>query len=291
MELKTEVSNVEKMANLYKFRRELRKLKQLDIYGFNSAKFDLPTLAGPLLLTLQETGKVNILKKRNSYIAISTEKFIFKDVLKFHSPCTYEKFVSLWATSGAKSIWPHNFFNSIEEINSCKTFPKRSDFASKLHEGSMPDIQSYIIAKREFYRRKLLAKSDPNRIRTMRGFLRYYNIQDVKPLATAIMNCFASYSECFSINPHAELSLPSIALKAMEANFKKDSPLVFTFSEDERKIADIFRDRVFGGLTNVYHRHVRLFDSAENIPERAKFAKSGDRFTAIISQAKISLCF
>ena len=66
------------------------------------------------------------------------------------------------------------------------------------------------------------------------------------------------------------------------------SPHVISLDEPtERKIAEIFRDRVFGGLTNVYHRHVRLFDSEENVPERAKFSKSGDRFTAIISQAKI----
>ena len=260
------------------------KFKRLDIYGFNSGKFDLPTIAGPLLTVMKEAGNVQILKKRNSYITISNDRIIFKDILRFHSPCTYDKFVSLWGTPGAKSIWPYSLYSSVEEINSAKIFPKRADFSNDLKDGSLPDLDLYIKAKTEFHRRKLLPKGHKDRITSMRGFLRFYNIQDVQPLAYAIINCFDSYTQCFDIDPHKELSLPSIALRAMVSNFKPTSPLVYTFGENERKIADIFRDRVYGGLTNVYHRHVRLFDSDEAIPDRAKFSKSGHRFSAIISQ-------
>ena len=231
---------------------------------------------------MRETGKVNILKKRNSYITISNDQIIFKDVLKFHSPCSYDKFVSLWGIPGAKSIWPYNFFSSIEEINAQKTFPKRSAFANLLRDGQMIEKDVYIKAKREFHRRKLLPRGHKDRIRSMRGFLKYYNIQDVRPLADAIMNCFETYENCFGVNPHNELSLPSIALKAMVENFKPDSAFVYTFDEDEKDIADIFRDRVFGGLTNVYHKHVRLYDSDQEIPYRAKYSKSGDRYSAIL---------
>ena len=282
LELKSEGPNIERMRRLHLYRKELRNLKILDVYGFNSARFDLPVLAGPLLTILKESGPVNVLKKMNSYITISNAKFSFKDVLRFHSPCSYEKFVSLWSTPGAKSVWPYAHFSTVEEINQCKKFPKRSEFASELHNKKLPDIQSYIIAKTEFHRRKLLPKGHKDRIISMRGFLKYYNIQDVQPLASAIMNCFNSYRNFFDVNPHAELSLPSLAQKAMIENFKKDSPFVYSFNEKNRKIGEIFRDRVYGGLTNVYHRHVRTFESEDHIPDRAKYSESGDRFSSIL---------
>ena len=169
--------SVDKMRELSKFRRHLYKLKQLSIFGFNSSKFDVPVLAGPLLNYLQKKGPVSILKKMNAYIAIVTPKFAFKDVLRFHSPCSYDQFVDQWGEPGAKSIWPHAHFNSIEEINNTKIFPKRSEFANNLQENKLPKIELYIKAKREFYRRKLLPKTHKDHISSMRGFLRFYNIQ------------------------------------------------------------------------------------------------------------------
>ena len=281
-ELLQEKSGFMRMKKIHKYRQELKKIKQLACYGFNSAKFDLPTLAGPLLKILKESGRVNILKKRTSYITISNDKIIFKDVLKFHSPCNYEKFVSLWGTPGAKSIWPYQFFSCVEDIQLQKTFPKRSEFANHLHGGTLPEKDLYIKAKTEFYRRKLLPRGHKDKLYSMRGFLRYYNIQDVRPLAFAIINCFESYKRCFDIDPHYELSLPSIALKAMIENFEHTSPLVYTFGERDRSLAKFFRDRIYGGLTNVYHRHIRLYDSPEIVPDRAKYSESGHRFTAIL---------
>lgn len=68
----------------------------------------------------------------------------------------------------------------------------------------------------------------------------------------------------------------------MFSSFREDSPLVVSPNDENKIIGDLYRDRVYGGLSNVYHRHVRLFDSPEDVPNRAKFSKSGDRFTAII---------
>lgn len=177
LELNKMSGRVDKLHQLTKFRRHLLKLKQLSVYGFNSAKFDIPVLAGPLLNHLKKKGPVSILKKMNSYIAIITPKFAFKDVLRFHSPCSYDQFVTQWGEAGAKSIWPHGFFNSIEEINNTKSFPKRAAFANNLRDNKLPEIELYIKAKREFYRRKLLPKTHKDHICTMRGFLRFYNIQ------------------------------------------------------------------------------------------------------------------
>ena len=257
----------------------LAKFTCLNCFGFNSAKFDLPTIAGPLFLELSETSyKVDIMKKMSSYFMISTEKFSFKDCLKFTAPCSYDKFAKVWNAPTSKSIWPYNFYTSVEEIRGAKKFPPYAAFKSELNPNKTPSMQQYIEAKTEFYRRKLLPKGHPDKLATMLGWLKYYNLQDVRPLATAIENCFTSYEQYFNVKPMIAASLPSLAQSAMFANYPKSDPLIFTFNEKNNDIKDLFRSNVYGGLVNVYKRHVTTFDQP-NIPDAARYCANGEPYT------------
>ena len=282
-ELKKRNAKWTEYQSIWKYKMTLRKFTLLDTFGFNSAKFDIPCIAGILLTELKRTSKkVSILKKMSSYFCISTDKFIFKDVLKFSAPCSYDKFVSVWGTPGSKSIWPYSFFTSIEDIKAAKKFPPLKAFESKLRGNIKPTMESYIAAKTEFYRRKLLPRSDKNRITSMYGFLRYYNKQDVQPMAFAIKNCFDSYFTYFGVNAITAMSLPSLAQEAMFKNYAADAPLIYSFSEAFKEINQLFRKNVYGGLVNVYRRHVCTYDK-EGIAKAARYADNGDPFTSIIS--------
>ena len=165
-------------------------------------QFDIPVIAGPLFKILSERNeKYSVLKRTTSYMQISTDKFFFKDILKFTAPCSYDKFAKVWNAPSSKSIWPYSYYETVEDIKAARSFPPYSAFKSKLNPQKSPTFQQYIEAKTEIYRRKLLPKDDPERISTMLGWLRHYNIQDVGPLAIAIENCFASYEKYFKINP------------------------------------------------------------------------------------------
>ena len=269
---------------IWAYKTALKKFTVLDIFGFNSGKFDLPCIAAPLLTELKELfQKVSILKKMSSYFLISTEKFLFKDVLRFTAPCSYDKFVSVWGASGSKSIWPYSYYNSVEEIKLDKKFPPRKAFESNLRGYAKPEMKTYIIAKTEFYRRKLLPIGHPDRIVSMFGFLRYYNKQDVQPLALALQNCFDCYHSYFGVNALTGMSLPSLAHEAMFKNYKKDAPLIYSFSEAQKEVNNLFRRNILGGLVNVYRRHVRTYDSDDQIPFAARYSGNGDPFTSIIS--------
>ena len=270
--------------NIFKFQRAMEKFTALDVFGFNSGKFDLPVIIAPLLIELKkDTSRINVLKKMSSYFSISTSKFIFKDALRFTAPCSYDKFARVWEAPTSKSIWPYSLYSSVEEIKAAKTFPLLSDFESKLKGGSKPDMAIYISAKTEFYRRKLLPRGHPDRICSMYGFLRFYNIQDVQPLAMAIENCFSCYDQYFGINAITAMSLPSLASTAMFNNFDKKSPLIFSFSDANKEINELFRANVFGGLVNTFRRHVATYDTPVPIPRAARYADNGDPFTSIIS--------
>ena len=66
-------------SELLKFKRTLNSLCSLDIFGFNSSRFDLPVIYAPLVMELKKRfSKVSILKKGTSYISISTSNLVFK---------------------------------------------------------------------------------------------------------------------------------------------------------------------------------------------------------------------
>ena len=266
------------------YKRVLKAFKVLDTFGFNSAKFDLPVLMAPLIIELKKRGgKINILKKMTAYISVQNEHLSFKDALRFSSPCSYDKFVKVWQVENEKSIWPYSLYNSISEIRAAKKFPSYTKFASSLRGGALPDKSLYAKTAREFHRRRLLPANHPEKFRSMLGFLKYYNALDVEPLAQALTNCFTCYDKYFDVNPITSLSLPALASTAMYKNFETDAPLFYTFSEDFKYISEIFRKSIFGGLVNVFLRHVTTIDLPAPVPHAARYAKNGNPFTCIVS--------
>ena len=261
-------------CRLKSYLRALERLTKLSVYGFNSSRFDCPVIAGDLFSHLKKhDGNVRILKKGAAYFQISSDSLIFKDVLSLSAPCSLEKFLANWESPATKSIWPYSFFSSIEEIRAQKTFPKRSEFFSEL-KGKTVSLEEYICAKGEFMRRRLLPKSDPEKIHNMAGWLRHYNLCDVNPLAIALEKCFRSYSEHFDVDPLSASSLPALAAEAMFKNFHPNSPLFYSIPEAFKYVNEIFRANVIGGLVCAYQRHATTkIDSS--LPQRACFNANG----------------
>ena len=86
----------------------------------------------------------------------------------------------MWDSPAEKSIWPYSHFSSISEIKAAKNFPVRSKFRSELRGDTLPDKSDYAKAAREFRRRRLLPKSNPDKFYSMIDWLRYYNLLDVR---------------------------------------------------------------------------------------------------------------
>ena len=258
-QLKSENRKWWEYSHLSKFKRTLKSLCKLDVFGFNSAKFDLPTIYAPLISELQSRfGKVEVLRKKSSYMSISTSTIVFKDALKYSSPCSYSKYLKVWGVTESKSLWPYSLYGNIKEMKAAKKFPPRSKFASELRGSTLPPMCEYIEAKREFARRRLLPKSDSERIKNMKDWLKVYNVLDVQPLALAIEASFRAYRKFFNVNAMLALSLPSLAQKAMFLDFSHDAPLVVTFSKDFHFLNLKFRECLYGGLVNVFNNGITL---------------------------------
>ena len=260
-------------SRIQSFRNYLSMYEQLHVFGFNSSRFDLPILIGGIVKFAAKNGlKCETLKKVSKYTTLQVGNIVFKDVLNYTSPCSLEKYLKQWNAPDAKGIFPHGYFQDIESIRACVEFPPREAFYSKLKQCELPE-EDYSAAKLIYD-----TKIQNGEWQNFSDYLKWYNLQDVGPLVVAISNCFDKFYEYFQIDGMTRLSLPSIAFQAMFELYDKSLPYVASFTKKSEHIRKLFRSKVDGGVSNIYHRDIDLMDSGS--PHNARFAPNGDRYTS-----------
>jgi len=97
-----------------------------------------------------------IIKQGSSYRSIYVEKkFAFLDVLHFTSPCSYSGYLKQWGVTEEKSIFPYQYYDTIEQLEAATSFPPIEGFYSDLTEKSVTD-EDYEKSKTEFDTRRCL---------------------------------------------------------------------------------------------------------------------------------------
>ena len=83
-----------KKSFLYQLKRYLGGCVELCVYGFNSARFDLPLML-PYIVNwaLLRGVPIGCLKRGTSYITLRVGELVFKDALQFNSPVPLAKFL------------------------------------------------------------------------------------------------------------------------------------------------------------------------------------------------------
>ena len=95
-----------------------------------------------------------IIKQGSSYRSIYVEKkFAFLDTLHFTSPCNYSGYLKQWGVEEEKSIFPYQFYSSVEELEAATCFPPIEAFYSELTGRTVSD-EDYAISKNEFDKRR-----------------------------------------------------------------------------------------------------------------------------------------
>ena len=143
------------------------------------------------------------------------------------------------------------------------------------------DEDDYNNAKNLYDSFRALPETDPNHISNFKGWLRYYNMIDCKPLNEALTNSFDKFYECFGIDANLFLSLPSMAFKAMFNLSDTTMPCVVSFNQTNDDVRQRFRQWVIGGMCNVYRRDLNLTD--DDSPINSKIAPNGKPFVTGIS--------
>jgi hypothetical protein len=201
-------------------RNEFIRYCSMDVYGFNSAKFDLVVLS-PYLIPLLKSRypkSFTSIKKGSSFFTVSTELFTFKDAMLFGCPMSLSAFLKQAEIKEEKSIWPYEYFHAVDEIKECHGFPTYDAFYSNL-KGQNIEYDLYQREKTIYEAYKL-----QNPRTTMLDWLQRYNLLDVTPFAKAIEVQFQVFFKAFGVDPSLCNSLPKFAMICLFNMYKKTSP-------------------------------------------------------------------
>ena len=166
-------------VNLPKNVRNLWKtwVEQVPVFGFNSGSYDINMIKEFFAKDLAEISNVNVAKKGNSYMFLSTPKFKFLDIKSYLAPgLSYAAWCRAYGTELQKLVFPYERLDSFEKLNH-KGPVKYEDFYSSLKGGETISQEQYQNFCEEFRKRGC---------ETMEDWLEEYNLADVKPFINAL---------------------------------------------------------------------------------------------------------
>ena len=161
-----------KVRNLWK-----TWINQVPVFGFNSGRYDINMVKEYFVKNLAEISDVNVAKKENSYMFLSTPKFKFLDIKNYLAPgLSYDAWCRAYGCELQKLAFPYEWFDSFDKSNH-KGPVKYEEFYSSLKGGITISQEEYQNFCDEFSKRGCV---------TMKDWLKEYNLADVKPFIEAL---------------------------------------------------------------------------------------------------------
>ena len=170
--IKAEAHLPKKVKNLWK-----TWVNQVPVFGFNSGRYDINMIKEYFVKNLAGISDVNVAKKENSYMFLSTPKFKFLDIKSYLAPgLSYAAWCRAYGTELQKLVFPYEWLDSFEKLNH-KGPVKYEDFYSSLKGGETISQEQYQNFCEEFRKRGC---------ETMEDWLEEYNLAVVKPFINAL---------------------------------------------------------------------------------------------------------
>ena len=214
--IKAEVHLPKKVKNLWE-----TWVKQVSVFGFNSGRYDINTIKEYFVKNLAGISDVNVAKKGNSYMFLSTPLFKFLDIKSYLAPgLSYAAWCRAYGTELQKLVFPYEWFDSFEKLNH-KGPVKYEDFYSSLKGGITISQEQYQNFCEEFLKRGC---------ETMEDWLEEYNLADVKPFINALEKTREQYYPDEIDLLKDAVSIPGISMnyvlnKALKMKKKSDPDL------------------------------------------------------------------
>ena len=152
-------------------------VKQVPVFGFNSGRYDLNMIKEYFVKNLAIISDVDVAKKENSYMFLSTPNFKFLDIKNYLAPgLSYDAWCRAYGCELQKLAFPYEWFDSFNKLNH-KGPVKYEEFYSSLKGGITISQEEYQNFCDEFSKRGCV---------TMKDWLKEYNLADVKPFIEAL---------------------------------------------------------------------------------------------------------
>ncbi len=97
------------LTDLKNIESKLKTYAMLNVFGYNSSKYDLQILMQYILKALEEreigtNTAVRLLKKGQAYFSVDFQDIVFKDLMSFTSPMSLDKYMRTWLGYSAKLV-------------------------------------------------------------------------------------------------------------------------------------------------------------------------------------------
>ena len=152
-------------------------VKQVPVFGFNSGRYDINMIKEYFVENLTSLSDVNVAKKENSYMFLSTPNFKFLDIKSYLAPgLSYDAWCRAYGCELQKLSFPYEWFDSFKKLNHIGPV-KYEEFYSSLKGGITISQEEYQNFCDEFHKRGCV---------TMKDWLKEYNLADVEPFIEAL---------------------------------------------------------------------------------------------------------
>ena len=152
-------------------------VNQVPVFGFNSGRYDINMIKEYFVGDLAIISDVNVAKKENSYMFLSTPNFKFLDIKNYLAPgLSYDAWCRTYGCELQKLAFPYEWFDGFDKLNH-KGPVKYEEFYSSLKGGITISQEEYQNFCDEFSKRGCV---------TMKDWLKEYNLADVKPFIEAL---------------------------------------------------------------------------------------------------------
>ena len=153
-------------------------VNQVPVLGFNSGKYDLNLIKEHFVTVMTEEGAKNIgvAKKENKFMFLTTPELKFLDVLNYLGPgFNFDGWCKANNCETQKLVFPYDWLDSYEKLEH-EGPVQREHFSSKLKGNEIDESKCNFFVE-EFHKRGC---------RTIRDWLKEYNLADVIPFVEAL---------------------------------------------------------------------------------------------------------
>ena len=196
-------------------------VKQVPVFGFNSGRYDINMIKEYFVENLTSLSDVNVAKKENSYMFLSTPNFKFLDIKSYLAPgLSYDAWCRAYGCELQKLSFPYEWFDSFKKLNHIGPV-KYEEFYSSLKGGITISQEEYRNFCDEFHKRGCV---------TMKDWLKEYNLADVEPFIEALEKTREQYYPDEIDLLKDAVSIPGISMtyvlnKALKMKKKSDPDL------------------------------------------------------------------
>ena len=252
--------------------------KELAVFGFNSAGYDIKLIKKYLFKELCEHGQQPsfTVKKSGKYPCIKTEYFKFMDILQFLAPgYNLKSFFKAFGVSEQKGFFPYDYFTHAHQLDET-TLPPYETFYSTIKGCNVLEEEQAAFQKLidqgkseqealQILRLTSKPKTGPenyqwlqelwteNQWSTFADFLQWYNDLDVTPMLQAIENMNDFYKNIRIDFIHQASSLPGVAMKVCFNSITDPAAEFHLFNSKNKEIYQLFKENIVGGPSIIFN--------------------------------------